>query len=156
MHVHALDLNDFCEENYHLIGIHTALEDFKLAYLLNNTLKTRFKKASYNLDFENKEGKASFSVYDYINEKYDFEWYLIANTYVEEKTSTKDTLLFATETKTYLIPEKKKVDYFLKIVGEAAYSYIKQSIERLKQMPQVITSYEIDSKTLKSKDYLIF
>ena len=39
MQIHALGLGDFCEEEYSLIGIHTALEDYKLAYLLNKNLK---------------------------------------------------------------------------------------------------------------------
>ena len=117
MHVHALDFSDFSEENYHLIGIHTALEDFKLAYLLNNSLKTKFKRALFSLDFDNKQGKASYSVYSYLNEKYDFEWYLISNSYTETKSNTNDALLFSIETKTHLIPEKKSVDFFLKIVG---------------------------------------
>ena len=33
MQVHSLDIEDFYEDNYTLIGIHTALEDFKLANL---------------------------------------------------------------------------------------------------------------------------
>ena len=38
MQVYSLDIDDFNEDNYTLIGIHTALEDFKLAYLLNKNL----------------------------------------------------------------------------------------------------------------------
>ena len=38
MQVYALELEDFCEEEYSLIGIHTALEDYRLAYLLNKNL----------------------------------------------------------------------------------------------------------------------
>ena len=137
MHVHALDLTDFCEEEYNLIGIHTTLEDFKLAYLLNNTLKTQLSKASYSLDFQNKDSKASFSVFSYSNEKYDFDWYLISNSYSDERSLRNESLLFNTETKTYLIPEKKKVDFFLKIVGDAEYSYLKQSIEKLNEISNI-------------------
>ena len=46
MQVHSLDIEDFYEDNYTLIGIHTALEDFKLAYLLNNNLDTLFSDES--------------------------------------------------------------------------------------------------------------
>ena len=42
MQVHSLDIEDFYEDNYTLIAIHTALEDFKLAYLLNNNLELLF------------------------------------------------------------------------------------------------------------------
>ena len=156
MHVHALDFNDFKVEEYHLIGIHTALEDFKLAYLVNRSLKTQFKKARFSLDFQNKDRNASFSVYSYSNEKYDFDWHLISNSCTQNRSASDDLLLFSTETKTYLIPEKKKVDYFLKIVGEAEYNYLKKSVERLNEVPQIVTSYLINKDNLKSKDFLIF
>lgn len=156
MHVHAIDLDEVREEDYYLIGIHSTLEDFKLAYHLNNNLNTQFKRAAYNLDFEESEGKASFSVFDYVNEKYDFEWYMIANTFINQNSTNTDLELFASETKSYLIPEKKTVDYFLKIIGEADYDYIKRSIDKLNSISGVITSYMIDPLTLKSKDHLIF
>jgi len=156
MQIHSLDLEDFCEDNYTLIGIHTALEDFKLAYLLNNNLDIHFSRAKFNLDFESKESKASFSIYEYVNEKYDFDWYLIANSFAEEKRNVNDTLAFSTETKTYLIPEKKGVDYFIKIVGESNQELIYKTVNEIKKINQVVTSYIVDTNTLKSKDFLIF
>ena len=42
MQIHSLGFDDFSEDEYSLIGIHTALEDFKLAYLLNKNLSTNF------------------------------------------------------------------------------------------------------------------
>ena len=156
MQVHSLDIEDFYEDNYTLIGIHTALEDFKLAYLLNNNLDTLFSKATYSLDFESKHSKASFSVYNYINEQYDFEWYLISNSYTEERTNASDTIVLATETKTYLIPEKKKVDYFIKIVGEPTQETIYKTVNQIKQITQIVTSYTVEIDSLKSKQFLIF
>lgn len=156
MQIHSLGLEDFCEDNYTLIGIHTALEDFKLAYLLNNHLNTHFSRANFSLDFETKESKASFSIYDYINEKYDHEWYLIANSYKEERVNATDTIALSTETITYLIPEKKRVDYFIKIVGEPNHLLIQRSLDKINAIGQVVTSYTIETDTLKSKEYLIF
>lgn len=156
MQIHSLELEDFCEDNYTLIGIHTALEDFKLAYLLNNNLNTHFSRSSFSLDFETKNNKASFSIFDYINEKYEHEWYLISNSYKEERINASDTLALSTETKTYLIPEKKRVDYFLKIVGEPNPVLIQRTMDRINEMSQVVTSYTIDTDTLKSKEFLIF
>ena len=156
MQVHSLDIEDFYEDNYTLIAIHTALEDFKLAYLLNNNLDTLFSKAIYSLDFESKDSKSSFSVYNYINEEYDFEWYLISNSYTEERTNASDTIVLATETNTYLIPEKKKVDYFIKIVGEPTQETIYKTVDKIKQINQVVTSYTVEINSLKSKQFLIF
>ena len=156
MQVHSLDIEDFYEDNYTLIGIHTALEDFKLAYLLNSNLNTRFLKAHFNLDFESNDNKASFSIYDYTDNEYDFEWYLISNSYIEEKTNLLDTIVLATETKTYLIPEKKKVDYFIKIVGEPNQEFMYKTVNKINKINQVVTSYTVEKHTLKSKQYLIF
>ena len=153
MQVYSLDIDDFNEDNYTLIGIHTALEDFKLAYLLNKNLDTHFSKATYSLDFES---NASFSVYNDVNEEYGFEWYLISNSYTEEKTNSSDTIVLATETKSYLIPEKKKVDYFIKIVGEPNQELIYKTVNKINKINQVVTSYTVEKHTLKSKQYLIF
>ena len=153
MQVYSLDIDDFNEDNYTLIGIHTALEDFKLAYLLNKNLDTHFSKANYSLDFES---NASFSVYNDINEEYGFELYLISNSYTEERTNASDTIVLATETKTYLIPEKKKVDYFIKIVGELTQETIYKTVNQIKQINQVVTSYTVELDSLKSKQFLIF
>ncbi len=156
MQIHSLGLEDFYEDNYTLIGIHTALEDFKLAYLLNNNLNTNFSCASFSLDFETNQTKASFSIYEYMNEKYDYDWYLIANSYKEEKVNATDTLALATETITYLIPEKKSVDYFIKVVGEQNNLLIKRTIDKINSINQIVTCYTIDTNTLKSKEFLIF
>ncbi len=153
MQVYSLDIDDFNEDNYTLIGIHTALEDFKLAYLLNKNLDIHFSRASYSLDFES---NASFSVYNYSNEAYDSDWFLISNSFTEERTNALDTIALATETKTYLIPEKKKVDYFIKIVGEPTQETIYKTVQQIKQIPQVVTSYTVEIDSLKSKQFLIF
>ena len=153
MQVYSLDIDDFNEDNYTLIGIHTALEDFKLAYLLNKNLDTHFSKATYSLDFES---NASFSVYNDVNEEYGFEWYLISNSFTEERTNASDTIVLATETNTYLIPEKKTVDYFIKIVGEPTQETIHKTVDKIKQINQVVTSYTVETNSLKSKQFLIF
>ncbi|TVZ56518.1 hypothetical protein OD91_1804 [Lutibacter sp. Hel_I_33_5] len=156
MQVHSLDFNDFQEDSYTLIGVHTTLEDYKLAYLLNQNLRTNFNRADYNLDFESEKNNASFSVYNYTNQQYDFDWFLIANSFKQENIKSTNEVLFDSEITTYLIPEKKKVDYFIKIIGDVEYSYISKTIDAIQNISQVITSYTIDSTTLKSKDFLIF
>ena len=156
MQVHALEMDDFCEEEYSLIGIHSTLEDYKLAYLLNKNLNTRFYKAKEDLKFVIEEKKASFSIYNYENIEYDYEWFLIANSYKTENQTASNALLLTSETITYLIPEKKKVDFFLKISGDSEYEFVMKTINSIKSIDNVITAYSIDKNTLKSKDFLIF
>ena len=72
MQIHSLGFDDLYEEEYSLIGIHTTLEDFKLAYLLNKNISTSFHKLKNDLTIENQQIKASFSMFKYENPKYDF------------------------------------------------------------------------------------
>lgn len=157
MQVHSLVLDDFYKEEYSLIGIHTTLEDYKLAYLLNRQLKVNFKKSSFNLDFKNQKNNASFSIFNYTNPTFDFDWFLISNSAKdEEKPSPPNGLLLFAETKTYLIPEKKSIDFFIKIVGDVPVEFLSKTVQKIKEVHQIITSYQIDTNTLKSKDFLIF
>ncbi|MDD7915645.1 IPExxxVDY family protein [Polaribacter ponticola] len=156
MQIHSLGLEDFCEDEYSLIGIHTALEDFKLAYLLNKNLNTSFYKSKEDLIFEGQQKNASFSIFNYSNAEYDFDWFLIANSSKRENQTESNELLLTSETKTYLIPEKKKVDFFIKISGDLSYELLSETVDNIKKIDQVITSYSVDKNTLKSKDFLIF
>lgn len=156
MQVHSLELDDFSDDNYTLIGIHSTLDAYKLAYLINQKLKTRFIRANYNLDFENKNNNASFSIYEFINKKFSHNWFLISNQFTNKTKGITSGLFATNEITTYLIPEKKKVDYFLKLEGDFDYEYIVKSVDEINKINQVITSYAIDPNILKSKEFLIF
>lgn len=154
MQIHSLELAD----DYSLIGIHTSEEDYKLAYLLNLNLNTSFTKFKYQLDFENK--KASFSIFEFIDKENQLSNYLISNKYIGDDTANLKPNLFSDNinysTTSYLIPEKKNVDYFLKIEGEISALKLRKTIKKLNNIHQIITSYNINSSNLKSKDFLIF
>ena len=146
------------EENYSLIGIHTSEEDYRLAYLLNKYLNTSFSKFEHHLDFEN--NNATFSVYEFIDENKQQETYLISNKFIGNQTNISNVNLFSDSisysTTSYLIPEKKKVDFFLKIEGDTKALEIKKILNKLNNIHQIITSYNINPSELKSKDFLIF
>ena len=156
MQIHSLGFDDFSEDDYSLIGIHTALEDFKLAYLLNKNLSTSFYKSREDLNIEDQQTKASFSIFNYFSKEYDFDWFLIANSSKIENQQESNELLLSSETKTYLITEMNKVDFFIKISGELEDSFLSDTIEKIKNIDQIITSYFIDKDKLKSKEFLIF
>lgn len=149
-----LDLGD----DYSLIGIHTSEEDYRLAFLLNQQLKTNFTNSKNHLDFKN--GAASFSIFEFIDEQHQLTKHLIANKFVGEERQSTELNLFTSEVQfsniSYLIPEKKKIDYFLKIEGDINPNELNKIIDRINSINQVITSYQINPTDLKSKDYLIF
>ncbi|WP_405610653.1 IPExxxVDY family protein [Polaribacter sp. Asnod1-A03] len=156
MQVYALDLKDLCEDEYSLIGIHSTLEDYKLAYLLNKTLNTHFCKSEKDLEFVIEKKEVTFSLFNYENVSYDIEYFLISNSFTSKNQAVSKNLLLNSETKTHLIPEKKKVDFFLKICGDLEYELVIKTINKIKNIDHVITAYSIDKNTLKSKDFLIF
>jgi len=156
MSVYALNIDEFSDNDYTLIGIHTVLSEYKLAYLLNQHLQVKFRRATYDLDFTKKKNQSSYAVYEYINKELDYDWYLISNVYKSTKTSISTGLFSESDTVMNLVPEKKKVDFFLKIEGDFDYEYIVKTIEKINQITQIITSYEIEVESLKSKEFLIF
>ncbi|CAL2082363.1 IPExxxVDY family protein [Tenacibaculum sp. 190524A02b] len=159
MSFYELDFNEFAISQYSLIGIHTTLNDYKLAYLLNSKLECFFEKANFCLDIKNKNKEiVSFPIYEYVNEKEDTNWFLINNV-SKKKVEIEAIGLFMKRTTSvveYLVSEKKKVDYFLKIEGDFKETFVDSLINNIKTIPQVVTSYQIDIDTLKSKDFLIF
>jgi len=125
MQVFTFDL----EDDYLLIGIHSTEEDYRLAYLINKHLNTKFVRYKDNLDF--KDSAVEFPL---------FEDGLFGGNY---------------STTSYLLPEKKKVDFLLKIEG-CAPEFILEMVNKLNKLDQIITSYQIETNTLKSKYNLIF
>ena len=154
MQIHSLNLVD----EYSLIGIHTSEEDFRLAYLLNSNLHTKFTRSSFNLDFKNKN--ASFPIFEFLNEEKQLATYLISNKCVGNTSENSAVNLFSQNeffsSTTYLIREKKNVDYFMKIEGDISIIEIYKTIEELNKINQIVTSYHINPLKLSSKDFLIF
>lgn len=58
-------------------------------------------------------------------------------------------------TKVFLLPELKKVDYFLKIESDDDLQ-INEIVKNLKSIKSLSTVYVVDTETIKSKNKLIF
>lgn len=144
------------EDDYSLIGIHSTEEDYRLAYLINRHLKTKFNRFKHNLDFQ--DSNAEFPLFEYKDESNFMNYYLINNKHIQYVNTNESGGLFGGNytTTSYLIPEKKKIDFFLKIEGGDHENYVQKIVENLNSINQIITSYSIEPKTLKTKDHLIF
>lgn len=144
------------EHEYALIGIHTTLEDYRLAFYLNNALNIKLNREATDLDLGT--NKSSFSLYNYECKRSFSSWSLIANKHVfKANTQALTNYLFKENYQTaILIQEKKQIDYFLKIDSDFSNSEFEKIILKVTNIHSVITSYNINPKTLKSKDFLIF
>jgi hypothetical protein len=161
MAIHKLHLEEFDEIDYQLIAIHSSLEDYRLAYYINQNLPINLKKENCNIQISNKEGETQFTRFVFEDSK-DIVWNLIQNkndVFVPSQNSNQG--LFAEtnnkfSTKIYLIPEFKKVDYFLKIENGEVNIDVSKITNCIKKIERVSTVYAINVEKIKSKNNLIF
>ncbi|MFI1771247.1 IPExxxVDY family protein [Thalassobellus citreus] len=160
MAIHKLVLDDvFDEVLCTLIAIHCSLEDYRLAYLLNKHLGITLKRKASDLDYD--KGASTYSIFEWENKKQLTKWNLVSNVCKTESLQQINyESLFENQEKiiktTHLIPEYKRVNYFLKIDNEFDLSKEKYILDSILKIPQIATAYSIDSSQLKSKDNLIF
>ena len=143
------------DHDYDLIGVTSTLEDYRLAYFLNNDLQINLVRELKDLDFSNKN--CSFTLYNYNCKKTFSSWSLIANRHIFVANTKEKNNLFKEESKiSYLINDKKEIDYFLKIIGDLDEDQLKQLLVKIKRIKGVIAAYTVNPLTLKSKDFLIY
>jgi hypothetical protein len=75
MAIHKLHLEEFDEIDYQLIAIHSSLEDYRLAYYINQNLPINLKKENCNIQISNKEGETQFTRFVFEDSK-DIAWNL--------------------------------------------------------------------------------
>lgn len=153
---YSLEIDDFSSDDYHLLGIHSGLEDYQLAFLLNKYLKISLQKATFELEFDEKTTKKHFSVFEYSNEELDYDLFLLSNKCNVKNESLNFGLFDSVDTIKYLIPEQKNVDFFIKIEGEVDTFFVQQQVDQVRKISQISTTYIIEANTLKSKNFLIF
>ena len=162
MAVHKLHLDEFDKIDYQLIAIHTSLEDYLLAYSINQKLPIILKKSNWNIHISNKEGETQFTRFIFEDKQTAVVWNLIQNKNdILLSDQRVNQGLFANHnskfsTKTYFIPEFKKVDYFLKIENGEDYIDVANITNELKKINRISTLYTVDVEKIKSKNNLIF
>lgn len=162
MGIHKLHLDEFDEVDYELIAIHTSLEDFRLAYFINQQLPILLSRSNDEIGITTKDGEAAFTKFSYDDVAKDILWSLVQNkneiiTY--KKNNTQDLFLdenVEIATKVYLLPELKKVDYFLKIENNCNTFEIEEILQKLNKIEWITTVYEVIPDNIKSKNNLIF
>ncbi|HEX8562296.1 MAG TPA: IPExxxVDY family protein [Flavobacterium sp.] len=157
---HKLHIDEFDEIDYQLIAIHTSLEDYRLAYFLNQKLPVLLSKSKNEIQVRIKEGAASLSRYVFEDSDREICWNLVQNRneVIVRKNEDAQSLFADSDleiaTKVYLLPEFKKVDYFLKV--ENAQIPVTEIYEKIQTIAQISTVYQVDTTKIKSKNNLIF
>lgn len=162
MAVLKLHLDEFDEIDYDLIAIHSSLEDYRLAYFINQKLAITLGKSKEEVGVTVKEGEALFSKFTFDDAHNDILWSLIPNKneVIVTKKSTGQNLFLDTTveiaTKVYLLPELKKVDYFLKIENNNNTLNLDEIMRSIKSINRISTVYAVIPENIKSKNNLIF
>jgi hypothetical protein len=162
MAIHKLDFDEFDEIDYHLVAIHTSLEDYRLAYFINQKLPINLSINKNEIQINIKEGETKFSRFYYYDKENEISWNLIQNKneVIQQKKDNGQNLfsnlIMEVSTKVYLLPEFKKVDYFLKIENLEASMNISKIQLLLNTIENISTAYEVETNKIKSKNNLIF
>lgn len=162
MAIHKLNLDEFDAIDYHLIAIHTSLENYRLAYFINKKLFINLSKSKNEIQINIKEGETNFSRFSYSDSDKEISWDLIQNkneVIQHKKGATPNlfsNLTMEVATKVYLLPEFKKVDYFLKVENNGNAVSVPKIQLLLNTINNVSTVYCVDINKIKSKNNLIF
>jgi hypothetical protein len=156
-----LDLEDFLDtSDYALIGIHSPLESYRLAYFLNKELQIHLSRQKADLDFGNNK---CYEIFEWEDVHKFATWHLVSNTCrVKIVVTETDNTLFSLQDQQsfethHLIPEYKKVNYFLKITDDAITDLqVQELLKKIQNIPNVVTAYRVNPAELKSKINLIF
>lgn len=124
-----------------LIAVSTHLKDYRLCYYINKELNTNFRKvADYCLNLSASNEPLQFSQYYFDIEASETEFYVIANY----------------GTAGFLIPELNSVDYFILIKNHFDEEDLDHMINRLKYIDSIDSVRQIDPKSIRSNENLLF
>ncbi|MFT6816092.1 MAG: hypothetical protein ACJAZ3_002009 [Sphingobacteriales bacterium] len=120
---------------FKVFGIVCSEKDYRLCWLLNNNCGLTLSRAE-DIESKYKTGSKYFTVFTTVNLDGENIISLLKNK-VEGG---------------YFVPEKKEIDYFLTVSEHLTNTEFKSLQEDLKKIPQVLTAFEVDPESLKSKE----
>lgn len=152
-----LNVNQF-PENYHLIAIHSDLDEYRLAFFLNKKLNINLKRKREDIYFTDQD--ANYSSYEFLDKVKFLKWIFFSNkSLVLENSMDQNINLFNNDNlvknETVLLSNHKFVDYFLIIENIADRTYLQKILKKISEIRGIITSF-ITEKKLDNKENLIF
>ncbi|HRY31482.1 MAG TPA: IPExxxVDY family protein [Bacteroidales bacterium] len=129
---HYLDPPD--EPDYKILGIATAMKDYRLAYYLNRELYLDLKR-SEDLEVSEEEAGSGLTFSFFKDDKGpdEISYYLLTNR----------------NRQGVLLPDLRESDFFLLIRGLLPGSAITRILKTIRQIPNVLTAYSVQAKRNK-------
>lgn len=160
MAVSILEIDDFASDDFNIIAIHTTLDDYKLAYLINKYCLINLSKEEIPLTLSKFDLNTTFEFFKFYDINQKVNWSLIANKSIITSNYLYTKNLELQEVKYFseilLIPECVDVDFFLKVDEFFDVEHIKKLFTVLKKINGIDKVYEIDKNTLVSINNLLF
>ncbi|MCH2489804.1 MAG: IPExxxVDY family protein [Flavobacteriales bacterium] len=159
---YKLLMDDDLNEDFSLLAIHCSEESFKMAYLLNKYAGLRLKRRRVDLDFSANGLDVTFPCFEFEDLLQYTNYTLVGNKCksVTAHTHSSGGLFGADASEstviTYLLPEYKNVDFFLKIDSDFASVPLRKLSASINEIKQVISAYTLEASDIKSKNNLIF
>lgn len=122
---------------FQMLGITTAMKDFRLAYYLNKLVYLDLARSEdLPAEIQGLSKPLNFSFYSWEEPGAALCFYLISNR----------------SANTFLIQEHKQADYFLVIKGAFSLESVTRFLKTIRQIPNVITAYKINVRSDKKVD----
>ena len=128
------------DTDYKLVGIASALKEYKVCYHLNQLLGCDFRKLTA-LVFEPKDRtrKSEFSVFK-----------------AEDSESNTFVVFTNKNMGEYLLPEISNFDYIVQVRGKFTDENMSALMDGIRQFPEVVMCSEVPLKKIKSKERLSY
>lgn len=127
--------------DFHIIGISSHENDYRLSWAINSYLNLNLSRTSDLPVIHQKTGETdNFSVFSFTDDDELNRFDLVSNRCHNG----------------FLLPEFKNVDYFFLIHGEIAPSELTNLLTRLKQVEIITLAFSIPDLSTKSKEKLLF
>ena len=127
------------DKNFKLIGIASAVRDYRLCYMLTEALGWEMTRVpNHEIELRERSAKLSVGTFKAIQPLTGSVFYLFANKSAGE----------------LLLPEAGNFDYLLKTEG--AFKGIKDILKKIKLIESVLTASEIPTKALKNWDRIAY
>jgi len=162
MNKKSLSIDFEYDYDFLLIGICSPLKDYHITYHLNKELNSYFARAKEDIamDYEDGLEKAYFALYEFWDDQYQNQWYLLANKcQINCSDQTQGTIFdgfIQNRKKTkFLIPENTKVDYYLQVHGIFNEVSRLELLKKIKNLDRIVSVHQVTTAELRSKENLI-
>jgi hypothetical protein len=156
MAIHRLHLEQE-DEDFALFAIHCGEAPFKIAFLMNQSLKWQLKREREDICLVRSGKQQQYPKYRYVSRHDQIDHLLLSNvdrpdqeTVPEQPLGLFDALDGPSYSATYLMPEFKKVDYLLKVEAPLAEGEIKLLVGQIKSIKEVVSTYVIPHNKIKN------